>query len=251
MIELKALHSYYDPGQLSNFPATSSLESQKLLKQKDEEISNLKESIENLTNENRALQEKIIDLIKDNNFDKILSELEDLTRSNIDDLKSFSTHQENLRIDSLVYENQKLVKSYKELEAKYLTMAKEKTINWDKVNKTNDIVINNNYILNNYESFKEYFDKTENEANPYKEVYETSRSYMKEILKTLTERRNLFDLTEAKLNGAPTNSSSSLVSREEYTELKSTCLKLTMVGNYYERILNDFMNRVMIDISRS
>jgi chromosome segregation ATPase len=212
----------------------------KLLKEKDEEIQKLKDTIENLTNENKALEEKVTQLSRENNLDKIIEDLEKLTNKNIEDLKSYSSENNNLKINQLQIENEKLKKNYQLLESKYITITKEKNIKIEEIDK---IKLNTNNNENSFEKIKEFFEKLENENNDYKDIYSTSRTYLSKLLQKFLKQKELFDFRIFKEN-------IDNASTAQYNELKTNYFSLSLLNIYYERLLNGFMNRVFIDISK-
>jgi chromosome segregation ATPase len=224
----------------STYNYSSSEEINNLIKSKDEEIQKLKDSIEGLTSVNKELEEKVNQLSRENNLDKILEDLEKLTKQSVEDLKSYPKEENKIKITQLETENEKLKKNYQLLESKYILITKEKNVKLDEIDKVN---LTKDFNIKSFDKIKDFFNKFENETNNYKEIYSTSRTYLNKLLNKFLNKKELFDSKIFKDN------SEQNANNAQYNELKADYFSLSLLNVYYERLLNGFMNRVLIDIS--
>lgn len=225
------------------------------LQLKDDEIENLKNEIENLTKENSILDKELKTIIRHNNFDKVLKELDEMVKSNIEQVNKLPTEMEKLIIESLRNENERLRERFKKKESKYANILKDlkDNIKCDK-GKIED---HNSKLKENYNSiklnFKEFFNTLDKHLNckekpnaheqyvcaTYKNLFLESKLYSSQIIEEFVyKNKNVEDVKsqESKLKIVTESSDDS----DNDNEFEDRLLEFTMgtISNFDNKNIN-------------
>lgn len=257
-------------------PRRSSMPLKENNSDKDEQITKLLEQIDNLKSKNKALHEEIHTLSKHNNYSRTMNELETITNKSIEQINNIKLSCDNKLIQELKSENQKLRQMYGDLENKYLTTVKEFTTNNLEDSKNEEINVKN--LENISSNFRDFFQKLQvelesshkNEAHDiidsYRNIYSDSRVYVNCLIKQFMKKKDLFGnkivptlesndrmaLSARKGDKSLFTNGSTVrdTIREEYVKLKKAFVKVNLLNTYYEKIIFDLMNRMLLDIKK-
>lgn len=294
--EVITLKSFKDPEKdiIKEIEKTDQIERQHFL-----EKEKLFEEIDNLKTHNKQLQEELDTIVKHNNFDKYIRELEGMARNCINGLKDIKFDQENKLISQLQSENSQIRENYKSIESKYLTSLKEFSEKIIELDNSENV----NLKLNNYENLKgvstdfEDFIKNlqftldEKESqdliHSYGNIYRESRMFLNDLVKEFIRKKDIFSnklipalhdrytsanttVQVATEKNTPHQTEKSPISEREKernkekdskrekenndkldkVNLKKSFIRLNMLSVYYEKIIFDLFNKMLLDIKK-
>lgn len=246
------------------------------VQEKDDEIENLKDEIENLKKENNKLEKSVKNFERQNNYEKILLEIEKIAKATMEDLKLFDDDIRLNKIQDLKAENCKLRDNFRILEIKYLNTLKEfaekefkSNVDREKGSDSNNMsgfdsfrakenLKTLNFNIN--EKFSGISDNLKDENSifdSYKNIFNESQMFSNYIIKEFLEKNNIKatsisdQLKESKIFRSiaiPIGNNGNL--DNETVNLKNYYIKQSMLLVYYEKIFFDLLNRVSLDVKK-
>jgi hypothetical protein len=224
-------------------------------KLKDEEIKILKRDIEALKEENEELKNKVETLSKEQQLDGYIKRLENLLKTNINE---FNVLKENLTVrqdEGLLSENAKLKQTISELNKKYLKDIKsvrnfsdlaDEDVDMDYFNKAiddSDVISNFNFQKGGPKD--SYLNNLDDLEESYRDIFEYKKSFLAKIHMDFNSTRDYFKtlkvgLSETKLN-------SEIQQRNKTNKLKNSFIHLNLTVMFYEKLLYDVLNKVLLD----
>jgi len=253
---------------LNNFIA----ELKESIKNKEDIIKNQNEKIDSLQNDVKELHDKIKIYRQEIELNTLLNELHNLSKKNIEELKSHLGTRDSFRMKQLEIENSKLRENYRILETKYFNSLNEieermkldndynifdrssikSIVNMDFEDEVRKVKLN----MENF--FEENKDIMNNTVESYKIIYEHSKLYVNNLLKEFIKKKDMFgskygsDLKENIIfNDYEINTVNHHKNlKMNYIEMKNSYIKLSMLLTYYEKIIFDLLNRLLVDLSK-
>jgi kinesin family protein 5 len=242
-----------------------------IIKQKDKEIQHLNEKLDNLQEENKSMNDKINRMSRETGyiyFYQILENLENFTKKNIEEIKCLKLENENKKMEVLIQENECLRENLKNLEKKQFLTYKDIEIKLfgNQANNSEDDISyfsNEEDLYDRYQlNFSNFFDSKimgksdKNNLQPnsglfsssYKNIYDHSKLYLNKLLKEFLKRKDLFG-SKFGYSELLRASFEENTLRNNYRDLKNSYMKMNFLMIYYEKIIFDLMNRVLVDIS--
>jgi hypothetical protein len=213
-----------------------------LLKEKEDETARLRETIEQLKEENTELNNLIVIYKNQAKPDNFIDNLEKHIQKTISEFTEFITNNNDVRNDKILTEYETLKNNYNKLEKKYLSSTQDiKAM----LNRNGNIFDNSEINLNSLKDVQNNFDKffenienlTGNKTNDYREIYNNSNTFVNKILKDFIARTDIYD---SKYN----------INTGDISNMKSEFTKLNLLTIYYEKLLFALMNRVAVDVTK-
>ena len=243
------------------------------IKIKDEKIETLNDKVKILQNENKDLHDKSKINRKEIELISFYNNLELLSKKTIDDIKYVLNSCEGSRIKQLDAENVKLRETYRILETKYFNSLNEieeriKLDNEYNIFDQSSIIsiVNIDFEdevkkvkLNMTNFFEENKDIMNNTVSSYKNIYEHSKLYVNNLLKEFMKKKDIFGAkygtdTKENLIFHEFDKNSPISNRNlksDYLDLKNSYIKLSMLLTYYEKIIFDLLNKILVDLSNN
>jgi hypothetical protein len=242
-------------------------------KLKDEEIKMLKKEIEVLKEENEELNNKIHTLSKEQNLDRHIKNLEDLVKINISEISELKYNITNRQDEILLNENKKLRDYIEEMNIKYFDVLK-------KVDSFKEIITEDEKIdyfnkglrdidqSHHSELFMRHFNlpqqktKLENfllkfkeeDLEPYGDAYlsifEHNKSFLNKILDDFMNNKDYFKTFKLNLDDSLTKLNYDNFQKDKTNKLKNSFINLNLVTLFYEKLLYDVLNKVLLDTKK-
>jgi kinesin family protein 5 len=235
---------------------------------KDEEIKVLRKEIETLKEENDELKSKVEALSKEQNLDDYITKLRNSVIKNIEDITELKQNSESKCDENLRQENQRLKEMINELNKKYLDDIKKIKTFDDIINVDNVEIdflnkaikeINDSHNSDFYTKFnfpnvesKDKFllklneDELEGMSEAYKDIFEYNQSFLHKILNDFS-KRDYFKTFKVNLNESLAKVSSEIHQRNKTNKLKNSFIHFSLVTMFYEKLLHDVLNKVLLD----
>jgi hypothetical protein len=240
------------------------------VKLKDEEIKNLKKEIEALKEENDELKGKVEALSKEQHLDGYIIKLENFVKKNIEEFSELKQNFEFKSDENLKQENQRLKETINELNKKYLNDIKrirslndlinEDNVEIDFFNKvikeiddSHNSEFYNKFNFPNVEIDKDKFllklnkDEFEGFSETYKDIFDYNKSFLNKILNDFSSTRDYFKTLKVNFNESLSKVNLEIQQRNKTNKLKNSFIHFSLVTMFYEKLLYDVLNKVLLD----
>jgi hypothetical protein len=203
-------------------------------------------------------------------FYQILENLENFTRKNIHEIKNLKFENESKKLIDLKIENENLRENLKNLENKQFLTYKDienKLFGNEVLNTIEDCPLysieEEELSLNKFQlNFSNFFRSTSTTnstdknnlpytgifSSSYKNIYENSKLYVNNLLKEFLKKKDLFG-NKFGYSDTLRGDTETYHLKNNYRHLKNSYMKMNFLMLYYEKIIFDLMNRVLVDIS--